>query len=288
MLNIFKIMPTIIIFILSLIFVSSPLRATEIQTYLTSKGPAVIITNQVAALAQSSNIKINPIHSVNCGSAVQKFKNDRTPAAILISHNQYRLSRTSNQDCVIDDFDSAKILFISHATQEVCVKQNNSIPINRIATLGIVRFSPYNSITEEMNKNILGAKFKHVLFNSSDEVLQALVNKDIDVGLISLSVAAEAIKSGAIGCPYSTGSFRFQQKPLKEFTGRDSFVNHESVSFMFIVKNLSATDEQRLVQSIQSLASKLSLQNIDVTTMLPSREAVINFIERSKSAEYID
>jgi len=65
-------------------------------------------------------------------------------------------------------------------------------------------------------------------------------------------------------------------------------VNHESVSFMFVVKNLPAADEQKLVQSIQSLASKLSLQNIDVTTMLPSREAVINFIERSKSAGYLD
>jgi hypothetical protein len=242
----------------------------------------------VATLAQSSNIKINPIHSVNCGSAVQKFKNDRTPAAILISHNQYRLSRTSNQDCVVDDFDSTKILFITHATQEICVKQNNSIPINRIATLGIVRFSPYNSITEEMNKNVLGAKFKHVLFNGSDEVLQALVNKDIDVGLISLSVAAEAIKSGAIGCPYSTGSYRFQQKPLKEFTGRDSFVNHESVSFMFVVKNLSVIDEQRLMQSIQSLPFKLDLQNIDITIILPSTKEIDDFIARSKFNQFLD
>lgn len=288
MLNIFKIMSKFIIFILSLISVSSPLRATEIQTYLTSKGPAVIITNQVGALAQSNDIKINPIHSVNCGSAVQKFKNDRTPAAILISHNQYRLSRSSNQDCVIDDFDSAKILFITHATQEVCVKQNNSIPVNRIATLGIVRFSPYNSITEEMNKNVIDAKFKHVLFNSSDEVLQALVNKDIDTGLISLSVAAEAIKSGAISCPYSTGSFRFQQKPLKEFTGRDSFINHESVSFMFVVKNLSVIDEQRLMQSIQSLPFKLDLQNIDITIILPSTKEIDDFIARSKFNQFLD
>ena len=281
-------MPKLIIFILCLMSLSSLLRATEIQTYLTSKGPAVIITNQVGALAQSNDIKINPIHSVNCGSAVQKFKNARTPAAILISHNQYRLSRTSNQDCVVDDFDSAKILFIAHATQEVCVKQNNSIPINRIATLGIVRFSPYNSITEEMNKNVIDAKFKHVLFNSSDEVLQALVNKDIDTGLISLSVAAEAIKSGAISCPYSTGSFRFQQKPLKEFTGRDSFINHESVSFMFVVKNLSIIDEQRLMQSIQSLPFKLDLQNIDITIILPSTKEIDDFIARSKFNQFLD
>lgn len=281
-------MPKLIIFILCLMSLSSLLRATEIQTYLTSKGPAVIITNQVAALAQSSNIKINPIQSVNCGSAVQKFKNARTPSAILISHNQYRLSRTSNQDCVVDDFDSAKILFIAHATQEVCTKKNNSIPINRIATLGIVKFSPYNSITEEMNKNVLDARFKYVLFSSSDEILQALVNKDIDVGLMSLSVAAEAIKSGSINCPYSTGSSKFQQNPLKEFTGRDSFVNHESVSFMFVVKNLSVTDEQKLMQSIRSLSTKLSLQHIDETIMSPSKGAVTGFIKRSKSAEYLD
>lgn len=288
MLNIFKTMPLIIIFIASLLTVSSSLRATEIQTYLTSKGPSVIITNQVAALAQPSNIKINPIHSVNCGSAVQKFKNDRTPAAILISHNQYRLSRLSNQDCIVEDFDSAKIMFITHATQEVCTKNGNGIPTNRVATLGVVRFSPYNAITKEMNDNVLVAQFKHVLFNSSDEVLQALVNKDIDVGLLSLSVAAESIKRGAISCPYSTGSSRFQQKPLKEFTGRDSFVNNESVSFMFAVKNLTAADEKKLLESIQPLAEKLFLQSIDVTTISPSKDQISEFIKRAKSAEHLD
>ena len=286
MLNILKSMPAILVLIFCLM--SLPSKSTEIQTYLTSKGPAVVITNQVANLAKTNNITINTIHSVNCGSAIQKFKNEKSPAAILISHNQYRLSRSSNQDCVIDDFESTKVIFITHATQEVCVKGQNNIPTNRIATLGLVRFSPYNAITIEMNKNVMDTKFKHVLFNSSDEVLQALVNKDIDVGFMSLSVSAEAIKSGTIKCLYSTGSNKFQQLPLRQFTGRDTFVNQESVSFMLVVKNLSFADELKLSESIKILPDKLSAQYIDTTSVLPSKEEVVTFIQRAKSAEYLD
>jgi len=280
--------------VLSSILLSASLSfsvtATEIVTYLTSsiKGPSGVITNQMSILSESVGIKINPIQSVNCGSAVQKFKTATNPSAILMSHNQYRALRITKQDCVVDDFKYLKILFITYASNELCVKKGNAIPTGRTATLGVVKFNPYQSITDELNNNVLGTKFKYVLFNSSAEVLQGVVNRDIDVGFLALASGADAIKSDAIECFYSTGSTKFKQRPMSRFTNRDSFVNNESISFMMITKNLNDSDEKKLLESIRPLGEELVKQHIDTTIILPNPKEIAAFMNHAKAVEHLD
>jgi hypothetical protein len=269
---------------------SFSVTATEIATYLTSsiKGASGVIASQMSILSESVGIKINPIQSVNCGSAVQKFKTATTPSAILMSHNQYRASRTSKQDCIVDDFKSTKILFITYTSNELCVKKGNTIPTGRTATLGVVKINPYQSITDELSNNVQGTKFKYVLFNISTEVVQSLINRDIDVGFVALASGADAIKSDAIECFYSTGSTKFKQRPMSRFTNRDSFVNNESISFMMVVKNLTESDEKKLSESIRTLGDELIKHHLDTTIMLPNANEISAFMKHSKAVEHLD
>jgi len=270
---------------------SQNLMATEITVYPTSAmtGPTGNILNTIGNQTQNSDIKFNISQTNNCGSAVQKFKESNSPVAILMSNNQYKNSRVNKLDCVVDDFKSAKPIVIATVSHELCVKPGSSLPTNRVATLGITKFVPYQTITEELSNNVMGVKFKYVLFNSSGDSVQGIINGDVDAGFITLNNAANAIQSGALQCLYSTELNKFKNKPMSAFTGREnSFVNKETVSFMLVTRNLTDSDEQKLLASIKNLGEELKKQNIDTTIISPNAKEIDSYMKRAKASENLD
>ena len=89
-----------------------------------------------------------------------------------------------------------------------------------------------------MNSNDKNIKFKNVNYEGSANVVTALINKEIDVGIVLLQSAASAIKAGSIKCMYSTGSKNYGQQPLDNFAGKHPIAELQLGS-MFFVKNMN-------------------------------------------------
>ena len=89
---------------------------------------------------------------------------------------------------------------------DVCVLKDFEFQNNKEYTLGNSKWNPYKSQLQYMNSNNRNITFKNVNYEGSANVVAALVNKEINIGIVLLQSAASSIEAGTIKCLYSTGS----------------------------------------------------------------------------------
>jgi hypothetical protein len=280
--------PALVVFSLALL--AKPVMAKDIIVYPTSPlaGPAGSIINGLSTFTKPLGYSIRPRQLGTCGEAVQRFNESKNPVAIIMSNHQYRNARITKQDCVIDDFTNITVLFVANISNGLCVKKDKKLPSNSLATLGIAQFVPIKSVAFELSNNKSGISFKPVIFQGSNNILQGLISGDIDAGFIALNNAGPAIEAGSIECLYSTNSSRFNQKPMIEFTGRESFVNHYGLSFMFLLKNIDQDKIQELVTAIKHLPENFKNYYIDSTVISPDKKTLDQIMSRALMVKDLD
>ena len=255
-------MKKIIATILSIFFTTSVFaKNIEILTTASLKGPQGIVINTVSELTKNSPIKLNALQTNSCGEAVNIFNNTKTPIAIIWSDTMIKHTETTKQNCVID-FETAKPIVVTFASYDVCVSKGVELKSNSTLTLGNVKFNPQISQLSHMNSNNKNIKFKNVTYEGSSQVVTALINKEINVGITSTANAASAIQTGSIDCLYSTGSTKYGQKPLSEFAGKNA-LSEFKLGMMLFVKNMSAEQIISLEKSLTNgFISAMDQQNL--------------------------
>lgn len=231
-------MKKIIFLIISTFFaISASAKNIEILTTASLKGPQGIVINTISELTKNSAIEFQAQQTSSCGEAIDIFNNAKEPIAILWSDTMIKHTETTKQNCVIN-FETAKPIAETFAGYEVCVAKGVELKNGTELTLGNIKFNPYISQLTYMNGNNKNIKFKNVIYEGSSTVVGALINKEINVGIVATTNAASAIKSGSIHCLYSTGSTRYGQKPLSDFAGKNS-LSEFKLGMMLFVKNMS-------------------------------------------------
>lgn len=241
----------IILVILSIFFTTSVFAKTiDIVPTASLKGPHGVVVNAITELAKNSGMEFVAKEPASCGEAVDRFNNAKEPIAITWSDSMIRQTETTKQNCIID-FEKAKPIAVTFNSIEVCVPKGFELKPGTELTLGNNKFNPQISQLAHMNANNKNIKFKSVTYPGSGAVATALVNKEINVGIITgVASAASAIKAGSIDCLYSTGSNKYGQKPVSEFTGTKDAMNEFKVGNMVFVRNLSAEQIAKLEKSL--------------------------------------
>jgi hypothetical protein len=278
---------TMLVTVLTLWSITASAFDIEIIPASTLKGPAGNIINAIGDLSKSAGFNIIPKQMGSCGEAVEYFNTTKNPAGINWSVNMYKNSAETKQNCIVN-FADAKPIAASWVTYDVCVRKDFVLEPGKTYTLGNGKANPGISITEHLSNNKKNIKFKNVTFEGSVQTVAGLVNKDIDVGYIATGNAAPAIKAGSIQCLYSTGSSKYGQKPVSEFTGTKDAMNEFKVGNMVFVRNLSAEQIASLEKSLsKGFNASLEKEDFADNRVGISKEYLDKFIQIAKDyAQY--
>ena len=278
---------TMLVTVLTLWSITASAFDIEIIPASTLKGPAGNIINAIGDLSKNAGFNIIPKQMGSCGEAVEYFNTTKNPAGINWSVNMYKNSAETKQNCIVN-FADAKPIAASWVTYDVCVRKDFVLEPGKTYTLGNGKANPGISITEHLSNNKKNIKFKNVTFEGSVQTVAGLVNKDIDVGYIATGNAAPAIKAGSIQCLYSTGSSKYGQKPVSEFTGTKDAMNEFKVGNMVFVRNLSAEQIASLEKSLsKGFNASLEKEDFADNRVGISKEYLDKFIQIAKDyAQY--
>ena len=240
----------------------------EILTTSTLKGPPGVVINTVVELTKNSSMEFMAKQTSSCGEAVNIFNDTKTPIAILWSDTMIKHTEITKQNCVIN-FETAKPIAVTFASYDVCVSKGVELEPRSTLILGNVKFNPQISQLTHMNGNNKNIKFKNVTYEGSSQVVTALINKEINVGITATANAASAIRAGSIDCLYSTGSTKYGQKPLSNFAGKNA-LSEFKLGMMLFVKNMSA--EQ--IASLEKLLANGFTDAMDKQDLINSKVGI--------------
>lgn len=266
-----------------LMLLSNVAMAQKIELVPTSTlgGPQGLVANAVIDLSKPAGLEITAIQKNSCGEAVDYFENANGPVAIIWSDSMIKNTVVTKQNCIIN-FEKASAVAVTYAPYEMCVLKGTKLEPNKNYKLGNNKFNPKASILQHLNNNKSGIKFTEVTYDSSSAVLIGLLNKEIEVGYTATGNASSAIKSGSIDCLYSTGSTKYGQKPLSDFT-EESALNNFKLGMMVFVKNLSAEQIDRLQKSLQKdFGTTMTQQDMVGSKIAPNKTDIDQFIAVAK------
>lgn len=239
--------------ILTALLFSNVALAERIEFMPTStlKGPQGKIIRMVTEQAKSSGFEFVPSEKNSCGEAVNIFNTTKEPIAIIWSDTNIRTSNRTKQNCVID-FKTATPIMVAAETYEFCTLSGASLSTVEVNRFGVISTRPTNELSRLINSNKQGYKFKNVIYKSSGSVLQAILNREIDLGMLSTGAAKTAVKAGTIKCLYTTGSTQFGQKPVSTFFGEQSPLANIQLGMMMFVRNFTPAQIKKLKQNLDS------------------------------------
>lgn len=253
----------------------------EIVPTSTLKGPQGLIANAVIDLSKSAGFEITAVQKNSCGEAVDYFENAKGPVAIVWSDSMIKNTEVTKQNCIIN-FEKAAAIAVTYAPYEVCVLKGTKLEPNKTYKLGNNKFNPKSSILQHLNTNKLGIKFTDVTYDSSAAVVTGLINREIEVGYTATGNVSSAIKSGSVDCLYTTGSNKYGQKSLSEFTEK-SRLNDFKLGMMVFTKNLSVEQVDRLQKSLQKdFATSMTQQDMVGSKVAPNNADIDQFIDTAK------
>jgi hypothetical protein len=274
-----------IIFI-TFIFMFQIARAEKIESISATSlaSPHGFFINIITELTKPNGIEFIPSQKNNCGEAVSYYENARGSIAITWSDHMILQSKIINQNCVID-FTKSIAIAKTYSPYEICTLKNVELKPNQKYRLGNNKNNPVQSIIDHMNTNKNNIKFSSVVYNSSGEVLQGLLNREIDVGYLARGNAGFAVNAGSIKCHYSTGDTKYSPKKLSEWLDK-SPLNDHSLGIMFFVKNISNEQIEKIKSSLsKDILKKTTEMDMIRTKVAPTKEDVEKFIERAKIYE---
>jgi hypothetical protein len=276
-------MKKIIIITFLLVLMASVAMAQKIEIVPTStlNGPQGVVANAVIDLSKSAGFEITAVQKNSCGEAVDYFENARGAVAIVWSDTMIKNTAVTKQNCIIN-FEKAAAIAVTYVPYEVCVLKGTKLEPNRTYKLGNNKFNPRGSILEHLNRNKLGIKFTDVTYDSSAAVVTGLINREIEVGYTATGNVSSAIKSGSVDCLYTTGSNKYGQKSLSEFTEK-SQLNDYKLGMMVFTKNLSVEQVDGLQKSLQKdFATSMTQQDMVGSKVAPNKADIDQFILTAK------
>lgn len=183
-----------------LLIAQSVNAAADIKIY---SGAPLSATTTVYAQAYASTLGNTSLQvTKDCGSAVeQAHKNQR--ALYLVSNFQIADAARSNQRCDLD-INTKNVLSISSIYFKYC-----RLPLSKKTlttpnvTIGRASMHPISAFTKDFNSNN-NASVTVIPYKGSKDIVTAVLNGDIDYGLISLDVADPIEQQGKVVCDYDT------------------------------------------------------------------------------------
>jgi hypothetical protein len=251
----------------------------EFMPTSTLKGPQGKMIKMITEQVKLTDIQFVPSLKNGCGEAVNIFNTTKDPVAIIWSDTNIRTSNRTKQNCMID-FNTAKPIIVASETYEFCTLSNVSLSKKAVNRFGIIISRPTNELLRLMNSNKQGYTFKNVTYKSSNAVLQAILNREVEIGMLSTGAAKNAVKAGTIKCLYTTGSSQFGQQPVSKFFGEPSPLSEIRLGMMMFVRNFTPEQIKKLEQSLDkrfiAKLEKSDLFGVKVGIDLVAQEAFIN------------
>jgi hypothetical protein len=198
----------------------------------------------------------------SCAESLNKFENATEPFAILMTDSTARLGKKSNVNCMPDVADKNHVPLIqAGVSYYVCGRPGFTLPKDRDITFGAISLLPIKSVFSELNNNTTGYKFKYVGFKGSSGVMQGVVNGDVDLGVIAVTVADPAIKVGSVECHYSNKNDG-TTKTIADLLGRKDHTLDVLIKprWMVMVKNLDQNSVEKIKNSLTKASESLNKQ----------------------------
>jgi hypothetical protein len=175
----------------------------QAQVKVINIGPAVGPTATYAQAFQK-NLK-GPsefITAKDCGAAVKMVESNKD-SVFLLPHDLITTARKMKDQCW-ENIDPKNVVVFSEAYYEVCrLPDNKTTLLTPGVKLGRASVHPVKEWGDDFNQQNK-ASVNSIGLASSRTVLQSLMSKDIDWGVIVRPVALSAINSGQIVCPFDT------------------------------------------------------------------------------------
>jgi len=252
----------------------------EVVTTSTLKGPQGKLINNISKLAGENGITVTAKQTGGCGESVKYFESAKDPIGIIWSNSMYRNSKKSGKNCIID-YTKATPVLVTYAPYDICVRKGFKLEKGANYLLGNNRFNPQVSQLEHMNNNNMNITFKNVTYKGSGPVATALINNEIEVGLLATANAAPGVKAGSLECLYSTGSTKYGQKPLSELTGENP-LSHFRLGMMMFVRNMDTNDIEKIQKAVSGLAKALAPQEMVDTSVVVTPAMLEEYVEGAK------
>lgn len=191
-------------FFLTIIYLSFQAEAAEFTLINHSnKASPDTIFAQGFNTAVNKAMKSEFYQAQNCEEAKQKFeKNDEQ--IMIYNANVGIAAMSKNLNCELSkNVTPDKMIFSGAAYYKICTseKKPKDLKAEKV-TLGMASVIHSKGLIEDYNKN--GYKMVGVPFGGSKDVLTAVINGDIDFGIIGDSVANPALANQQIKCVFST------------------------------------------------------------------------------------
>lgn len=238
-------------------------------------GPVGQIVKAMNESVNKIGYDISPNLAGSCAESLYKFENATGPFAILMTDSTARLGKKSNVNCLPDVADKNHVPVIQvGVSYYICSRPGFTLPKDRDITLGWISIYPIESIYSELNNNTTGYKFKYVGFKGSSGVMQGVVNGDVDLGYVAVTVADPAIKAGSIECHYSNKNDG-STKTIADLIGRKDHTLDVLAKprWIVMVKNIDQNSVDKIKTSLTEAAASLNKQKFsDVKVNLTDQD----------------
>lgn len=280
-------MKKIIIILVFAVMLATTSHAQRIDIYTTGtlKSPHGAIINAISNATEKHGMTFDGKQAGSCAEAVKIFDESTKPIGLLWSTRMMKFSKETKQKC-FPDFEKITAIAVTFQSFDVCSLKDFEFKSNKEYTLGNSKWNPYKSQILYMNSNDKNIKFKNVNYEGSANVVTALINKEIDVGIVLLQSAASAIKAGSIKCVYSTGSKNYGQQPLVNFAGQHPIAELQLGS-MFFVKNMNDGQIEFLKKTLSdSFVKEMAMQDSINSKVGIGKEEFARYIEYASQDQF--
>lgn len=229
---------TVVLSLFSSVAIASDITVINIGS---ATSPTAMYANAYAKNLSMSNTFV-PAKSCRDAMAIAEKEN----SVLLVPNDIYLQAKRLGQECS-PRLDPKNVIVMSDAYFEVCRKPKSTITLRSPnVTVGRASVHPIKEWEADFNKRN-NTSVKGVGFSGSKTVLAAVLNGDVDWGIIAREIAEPALKDGRLECPYNT-----EAASPKSLHREFSMINDEYVLKYMLIS--TATDP-KVLESLK-LAAK--------------------------------
>lgn len=182
----------------------------------------------------------------DCTSAINTAK--QMPNAVYLTSNFQIISAAKNNLDCRSDLVKDKTIAISAQHLNICrLPTTTKTLMSPKVTLGGAAVTQPKTLADDINKNNAGASVIGIPVKGSLDVVNSILNKDVDFGLVAAGVVKPYEDSGKVICDYDTmDKLSSSKKSLKSYYNLtlDDF----TVKYMLINATASSADIQKIKQ----------------------------------------
>jgi tripartite-type tricarboxylate transporter receptor subunit TctC len=286
-----------IVIALSLILGLTSAHAKDKFTYYmmtNTNSPSMKVTEPfVERLRDFYEIDWKP--NVGC-NAKNQVERETNPIFVELVTGQYWMSlHDGNKNCVID-LDQYKWLMIYETAYKVCVRNDseinsfNDLIKNKNHKIAYATGTVSKLIIESINKDF-DTSFKPILLRTSNDILTAMLSKDVDVGILNILTADPQQASNNIKC-FATTEKNKETSLSKLAPKMNPLLSTFSLGYAVGVKNVSDDQFKNIQSTLISVLEKTVLpKNINIISIKDMSEkdlrskvndATVNLYEATK------